>query len=153
MWCTQIINLLKYPQNKTLGPTFALQQCWGSLGRDWNELFHSPANLAAQFLSYWSFITSTSQKNKNQQNKPTAWGCLHWCDKATVTHNFVSVLRVCDIDKNYISIFSGILLIKIIWWYFADKDCLPWTADSTVFDILRILCGQFAAVIEVNIFQ
>ncbi len=30
--------------------------------RDWNELFHSPANLAATFLSYRPFIISTSQK-------------------------------------------------------------------------------------------
>ncbi len=31
--------------------------------RDWNELFHSPANLAATFLSYRPFIISTSPNN------------------------------------------------------------------------------------------
>ncbi len=67
--------------------------------------FHSPANLPAKFLSYRPFVTSTSQKNLNKKNKLEA--VYTGRDKATVANHFVSVLRVCDIDKKKSQYFLG----------------------------------------------
>uniref|UniRef100_A0A672RC25 Leucine-rich glioma-inactivated protein 1 n=1 Tax=Sinocyclocheilus grahami TaxID=75366 RepID=A0A672RC25_SINGR len=76
------------------------------------------------------------------------------------------IFRVCDIDKKYISIFSGILSIMIIRQHFSecvivlisDKDKVDkdyrGQLTANMFDILNILCGdQFTAVIEINLFQ
>ncbi len=115
--------------------------------------------MATKCLSYRPFINCTSQKKKhkkppeiNQQLEAVYTGR----DKATVANHFMSVLGVCNIDKkNNISIFSGILSIKIIRRYFAECVIVLISADSySFFDILHILFGgQFTAVIETNIFQ
>ncbi len=60
---------------------------------DLNKNVHSLVNMAATFLSYRPFMTSTSRQKTKNWNKPTAGR-----DKVTVVNNFMSVLRVCDID-------------------------------------------------------
>ncbi len=82
--------------------------------------------MATNFLSYRPFITSTSQKKENKEREINQQleALYTGHDKATVANYFVSVLGVCDIDKKKekknISVFSGIVSIKIIRQYFAE---------------------------------
>ncbi len=60
-------------------------------------------------------------------------------------------LGVCDIEKNYISIFLGISLITIIRRYFAECVIVlkpEYHGTATVYDILHILCAQFTSVMN-----
>ncbi len=70
-----------------------------------------------------------------------------WCAKQSLIKENLSCLGVCDIDeKLYLDIFCD----------FIDNDNETMKKKKKtriIFDILHILCGQFTAVTEINIFQ
>ncbi len=76
------------------------------------------------FLSYWP---STSKKKATKRDINQQLEALYTGhDKANVVNHFVSVLKVCDIDKKYISF----LLIKMFRQYVSECDMLRTTVDS-----------------------